>query len=106
MDNAQVNPLVQALLNRMDHLEYKLLKDARNDVDDTRGQVAEMRDAIERMQGAERAQPQEAETSRAQIASHRGPGSEVAYPYASARQATATLPEPVPPAPSFSVREA
>ena len=63
--DAQFNPLVQALLTRMDHLEHRLLKQAQSDVIDTREQVEDLRGVVGRMKKAQRAQAEAAETARA-----------------------------------------
>ena len=68
------NQLVQALLNRMDHLEYRLLRDTREQVDD-------LRDTVGNIQKARRALAEEGEPARAPlVASHRGPGAEAPLP--------------------------
>ena len=77
------NVLVQALLNRMDHLEFTLLRESSED-------VSELRQIVGNIQRARRAQVEEVETARAPapVATHRGPGS-----------------LPVPSAPPISIAE-
>ena len=81
---------MQALLNRMDQLEYRLLHE-------TREQVEGLRDTVGSIQKARRAQASEVETSRAPlVASHRGPGSEGLLPTPAAPAASAQAPAPAP----------
>ena len=47
MDEAQSNQLYQALLNRMDFLEHKLIRETRSDVDAARVELGELRGALE-----------------------------------------------------------
>ena len=80
MDDQQ-SSLIQALLNRMDHLEYRLLRQAQVDVDKTRDDMKDLTSVVGRIQKVRRAQADEAETSRAPVAaSHRGPGGEPGLP--------------------------
>ena len=87
--------LVQRLLTRMDHLEYRLIRDTRHDVEHTHDELSQLRSVVGHMQKARKMEAEDslvantlAEAPRAQPAhaparapapcsvGHRGPGVE------------------------------
>ena len=68
------NALLQALLNRIDHLEYRVMKDQQSDMVDASDKLSELQSTVSKIQKARRAAAEEVETSRAPPATHRGPG--------------------------------
>ena len=91
MDASQMPQLIQRLLSRMDHLEFRLIRDVQSDAVSAREQLGDIRSVVDRIQKARRlqAEGQEAQAPVPISASHRGPGALVGPPQSSAQEARA-----------------